>query len=60
MTKKYLTLEEASEYCRLSPKTLRSKINMGLLRATKPGRNYLVEQTDLEIFMKKAQKRVAS
>ncbi len=60
MSKKYLTLEQASEYCHISAKTLQTKIRLGLLPAYKPGRSLLIDQKELEIFIRKNKKKFAS
>lgn len=58
--KKYLTLEQASDYCQIPAKTLQTKIRLGLLPAYKPGRSLLVDQHELDIFIRKARKKFAS
>lgn len=60
MTKRYLTLEQASEICHMSVKTLQAKIRLGLLAAYKPGRSLLVDSGELDLFIKRARKRTAS
>lgn len=57
---KYLTLEKASELSHIPIKTLRAKIALGLLPAYKPGRSILIDEKELELFIKKARKRIAS
>ena len=57
---KYLTIEEASEYAMVSIKTLRRKINLGLLPSYKPGKRILIDPKELEIFMRKTRKTLAS
>jgi excisionase family DNA binding protein len=60
MKKKYMTLEQASDHCQIPVKTLRAKIRLGLLAAYKPGRSYLVDPSELEVFIKKSRKKFAS
>jgi excisionase family DNA binding protein len=59
-TKKYLTLAEAVTYSNIPHSTLRRKIRMGLLPAYKPGKCVLVEQKELDAFIKKAKQKFAS
>ncbi len=58
--RKYLTLEEASERCQISVKTLRRKIGLGLLPAYKPSKRLLIDPKELEVFVRKARKKFAS
>lgn len=57
---KYLTLAQASEYCHIPEKTLRVKIRLGLLPAYKPAKSVLVDMRELEIFIRKSKKKIAS
>ena len=57
---KYLTIEEASEYAMVSIKTLRRKINLGLLPSYNPGKRILIDPKELEIFIRKTRKKLAS
>lgn len=58
--KKYLTLPQAFELSHIPIKTLRTKIAMGLLPAYKPGRSILIDENELEIFIRKSRKKIAS
>ena len=53
MRKKYLTLEEAFSLSHISVDSLRRKIKAGLIPAYRPGKKILIEEKDLEIFIKK-------
>lgn len=56
----YKTLEEASAFLRMPESTLRKKIAHGELAAYKPGRAVLIEQEELELFVKKNRVNSAS
>jgi excisionase family DNA binding protein len=58
--KKYMTLVQASEHTQIPVKTLRKKISLGLLPAYKPGKCILIDPKELEIFIRKARKKLAS
>ena len=47
----YLTLREAAKESGLSPTTLRVQIRNGRIRATKKGRDWLINDTDLENYL---------
>jgi len=56
----YITLKQASEQTQIPVKTLRKKISLGLLPAYKPGRSILIDPKELEVFVRKARKKLAS
>jgi excisionase family DNA binding protein len=47
----HLTLREAAKESGLSPTTLRVQIRNGRIRATKKGRDWLINDTDLENYL---------
>src|SRR5262245_56514376 len=49
--KRYLTIEEASQFSRLAPSTIRLYIRQRKLRALKEGRRVIIKTTDLEKFL---------
>jgi len=48
-----LPIEEVSRLLGCTPKTVRSWIHQGRLKATKPGRGYLVEEREVRAFIKR-------
>src|SRR5215467_13842638 len=49
--KRYLTIEEASQFSRLAPSTIRLYIRRRKLRALKEGRRVIIKTMDLEKFL---------
>lgn len=49
----YLTVSEASQVIRMSKHSLRLKIKAGLLPAYKPGRQIILLERDLNLFVKR-------
>lgn len=60
VTKKYMTLEDAADFSGLGISTLRRKISLGVLPAYKPGKMILIDPKELETFIRKARKKIAS
>lgn len=56
MIKKYMTVEEVSEALHMPLDTVRKKIKRGDLKAYKPGKRILVEEKELELFVKRSQR----
>jgi excisionase family DNA binding protein len=54
-----MTLKQAIEYSGVSYSTLRRKIELGVLPAYKPGKAVLIDQKDLELFIRKSRKKTA-
>jgi excisionase family DNA binding protein len=52
--KPWLSLEEAADYLRVSPRTLERRIEKGRLRSTSIGRRRLVHRDDLDELAKAA------
>jgi excisionase family DNA binding protein len=50
----YLTIEEAAEKIRMPYETLRRKIKEGLVKAYKPGKRVLIDERELELFVKRS------
>lgn len=50
---KLFPIEEVSRLLGCTPKTVRSWIRQGRLKATKPGRGYLVEEREVCAFIKR-------
>jgi excisionase family DNA binding protein len=50
---KYMTLDEASDLCRIPVSSLRKKVYAGEIPAYKPGKCILIDIKDLEVFMKR-------
>ena len=46
-----LTVAEAAEYCRCSPFTIRRWIGIGMLRASRPGKAYLIRVEDIDALI---------
>ena len=46
-----LTVEEVAPKLRMSPYTVRRKASKGLLRASKPGRQWLFHPDDVDAFL---------
>ncbi|MCQ9326943.1 helix-turn-helix domain-containing protein [Neisseria dentiae] len=44
-------VEEAAEYCKCHPETIREHIREGRLNASKPGRKYCITQSALDAFL---------
>ena len=44
-------VEEAGEYCKCHPETIREHIREGRLVASKPGRKYCITQSALDAFL---------
>lgn len=53
--KKYLTLEEISEALHMPYDTVRKKVKAGELKGYKPGKRVLVEEKELELFVKRSE-----
>lgn len=51
---KYLTLEEASAHSNIPVSTLRKRISEGKLPAYKPSRNIVVDEKELEAFIRRS------
>jgi len=49
--KPYLTIEEAAQFSRLAPSTIRLYIRQRKLRALKEGRRVIIKTMDLEKFL---------
>jgi excisionase family DNA binding protein len=49
--KPYLTIQEAAEFSRLAPSTIRLYIRRQKLRALKEGRRVIIKSSDLEEFL---------
>jgi len=50
---KLLTTEEAGEYCRVKPQTVRLWIRDGKLPALRAGGHYRIKQVDLDAFLQR-------
>ena len=44
-------VDEAAEYCKCHPETIREHIREGRLNASKPGRKYCITQSALDAFL---------
>ena len=44
-------VQEAAEYCKCHPETIREHIREGRLNASKPGRKYCITQSALDAFL---------
>lgn len=55
MAKKYLTIEEAADMIRLSYDCVRKKIKRGEMKASKIGKNILIEESEVHLFVKRHQ-----
>ncbi|QEY27137.1 DNA-binding protein [Neisseria zalophi] len=44
-------VNEAAEYCKCHPETIRQHIRQGRLVASKPGRKYCIKQSALDAFL---------
>lgn len=49
---KYYTVAEAAAVCRVSVFTLRQWIKDGKIKATKPGKSYLISEENLTTYLK--------
>lgn len=57
---KWLTVKEAAIESKMGYSTLRKKIELGLLKAYKPAKEVLIDPKELEVFIRKARKKIAS
>jgi excisionase family DNA binding protein len=53
MLPKLFRIEEVSRLLDCTPKTVRNWIRRGHLKASKPGRSYLVDERELRAFIKR-------
>ncbi len=51
MTEKLYTTDEVAEVCRVTIETVREWLKDGKLVGTKPGRAYLIKESDLKTYL---------
>jgi excisionase family DNA binding protein len=57
MMTEYLSLKELSNYCSLSPSTLRTLVNAGELPCTRLQRKIIVKRSDFDYWAKRRQRQ---